>query len=118
MLAMKCLGLLVFAMLLAGCAMPSNRTLFDIALKTAKEKGDIPAGAEWLGFGQGDVFPCKNMTRVNVPYAYTAPDGQRKTAYCTVWLKRVALRWEPDRCEPSKPEPPAPAVRIADPSKP
>jgi hypothetical protein len=115
---MNRLLLLALASLLAGCAMPSNHALFDIAQKTARERGAVPAGAEWLGFKKGEVFPCKNMTRVNVPYTYTADDGQRKTAYCTVWLKRVALRWEPDRCEPSKPQPPAPGVRVADPSKP
>jgi len=115
---MKRIVLLAATLLIAGCAMPTNRTLFEIAQKAAQAKGDVPANAEWLDFKQGEIFPCKNMTRVNVPYACAAEDGGRKTAYCTVWLKRVALRWEFDRCEPAKPEPPAPAIRIADPAKP
>ncbi len=82
--------------------MPSDPALYQTALEGAKTGADVPAGAEWLGPEEGCVMPLKNMTRVNVRYAFTEQDGTRRQTYCTVWLKRVALTWVVDRCVPPK----------------
>jgi hypothetical protein len=83
--------------------MPSDKALYDVALEGAKVGADVPADVEWLGIGDDSVMPLKNMARVNVRYASKAQDGTRKEAYCSVWLKRVALTWVVDRCVPPKP---------------
>lgn len=107
----KAIVLLIGLALAAGCAMPSDKALYDIALDGAKAGADVPAGAEWLGPDNASVMPLKNMTRVNVRYACKGADGTRQETYCTVWLKRVALTWVVDRCVPPKktaaPEPQA-----------
>lgn len=99
----KALLLVLGLVLVAGCAMPSDKALYEIAMEGAKIGADVPADAEWLGFENDSVMPLKNMARVNVRYACKGQDGTRRQTYCTVWLKRVALTWVVDRCVPPKP---------------
>lgn len=98
----KALFLSIGLLLSVGCAMPSDKALFETALAGAKAGAYVPPDAEWLGFEDASVMPLKNMTRVNVPYRFKGQDGERHQTYCTVWLKRVALTWVVDRCEPPK----------------
>jgi hypothetical protein len=99
----KALLLVLGLFLAAGCAMPSDKGLYAIALEGAKNGADVPADVEWLSVGDDSVMPLKNMARVNVRYAFKGRDGTRQQTYCTVWLKRVALTWVVDRCVPPKP---------------
>jgi len=107
----KAILLALGLVLSAGCAMPTDRALYEIALAGALSGADVPPDAEWLGFEAGAVMPLKNMTRVNVAYSCKGPEGARKQTYCTVWLKRVALTWVVDRCVP--PKNPAPQATTA-----
>lgn len=96
------LPLIALMLALAGCAMPSDKELFETALSGAMAGCDVPADARWLGYEKATVMPLKNMTRANVAYTTKGPNGEPVEAYCTVWLKRVALTWVIDRCEPAK----------------
>jgi hypothetical protein len=108
----KALMLVACLFFVAGCAMPSDKALYEIAMDGAKVGADVPANAEWLGYESASVMPLKNMARVNVRYAFKGKEGTQQRTYCTVWLKRVALTWVVDRCVPPKraAAPPVPAA--------
>jgi hypothetical protein len=100
--AVKALVLIVGLLFVAGCAMPSDKDLYRIALDGAKVGAAVPVDAQWLDSDDSSVMPLKNMARVNVRYAFKGQDGKQQQTYCTVWLKRLALTWVVDRCDPPK----------------
>ncbi len=84
-----------------GCAMPSNKALYDIAAGAAKSDSLFPKTGKIEPYTERTVFPCKNAACVRVAYSFTDEAGVSQRATYTVWLKRVALTWVPDRCHPT-----------------
>ncbi len=87
--------------LAAGCAMPSNKALYDIAAGAVKADSRFPASGKIEPYAADTVFPCKSAGVVRVAYSFTDETGATKKATYTVWLKRVALTWVAERCHPT-----------------
>lgn len=84
-----------------GCAMPSDRALYDIAASAVKADTRFPASGKIAPYANETVFPCKSAGVVRVAYSFTDETGVSRKATYTVWLKRVALTWVAERCNPT-----------------
>ena len=96
------------ALLLAvgGCAPMSEGHLYGIAEQAVKTDSQFPLNASVGSIKDAEFFVGKNATCVTVPYSFTDESGQAKNHTYTVWLKRICVRWELDRCEPTPAVPP------------
>jgi hypothetical protein len=57
-------------------------------------------GSKVLPGRDASVYVAKNAACVHVPYETVSNTGGTVRGTYTVWLKRIALRWEVDRCTP------------------
>jgi hypothetical protein len=97
---------LLAAMCLAvGCEgphLPSDRTVFDIAVQAAGTQALLPPGATVLPMEESVFSIGKNAGRIDL--AYETADG-RKAGY-SICLKRVARTWTFERAYPTPTYPP------------
>jgi hypothetical protein len=98
--ALLCLLLLAIG-LGGGCAPSSPRDLYEPASRAVMTDKDFPPNAVLLPRSQARFFVAKNLACVYVPYEFADAAGQKVRDTYTVWLKRIAIRWEVDRCRPT-----------------
>ena len=85
----------------------SEGHLYSIAEQAVKADSQFPLNASVGSIEDAEFFVGKNAACVTVPYTYTDESGQKKDHSHRVWLKRICVRWELDRCGPT-PAHPAP----------
>lgn len=100
-LAARSIVVLVAAVLLSGCAWPSERAGYRIAIDAVKASPELPKSAVLPPMSKCQVNIGKSAGSVIVPYEFTDASGARQTASYTVWLKRIARTWVLDRCFPT-----------------
>lgn len=87
-----------------GCKPLAERAVYAVAREALPECADLPERAEVGSRKEADVYVCKNAARVDIPYSYENESGSLIQGRRTIWVKRVARRWEFDRCvEPVQP---------------
>ena len=88
------LVVLAVAAACCGCTAQSKQHMFAIAGKAVKEDPSFPSDGVLHPIQDAEVYVAKNVASVRIPFDVTGVS--RKGVY-TVWLKRVAIRWEVDR---------------------
>jgi hypothetical protein len=99
---MKTLGLILIALALlnAGCT-ESKRGMYKTACKAVRNHSAFPENGKIGPKKNAVIQPAKNAARVEVPYTYVDPEGNAVSDHYVVWMKRIAIRWEVDRCDPA-----------------
>lgn len=93
-------GLMAAVLLVAlccGCAMSTEKTMYDIGVKAMKNDPAFPQGATAVAAPRARCafYVGKSAASVDIPYSAggtVAMDGTY-----VVWLKRIGTRWEFDR---------------------
>ncbi len=94
--ALRIFCVVVIAVAVCGCTMPSDQDLYTKARNAMEESEDFPQQAEVMGISKADIYRGKNAACVEIPYKVNI-DGQVDTSAYRVWLKRVAMTWKVDR---------------------
>jgi hypothetical protein len=84
-----------------GCGLYSESTVYEVAREAVKKDPKLPANAVIAPAKNGDFYIGKSAACVYVPYEFTDPAGAKHSATYTVWLDRICIRWEVNRCFPS-----------------
>lgn len=84
-----------------GCAPSSPRDLYEPASRAVLTDTNLPPNAALLPRSEAKFYVAKNLACVYVPYEFADSAGQKVRSSYTVWLKRIAIRWEVDRCRPT-----------------
>ncbi len=83
----------------SGCGLYSERRLYHVARLGLLRLPDFPPDATVAPLEEAEFFIGKSAGCVRLHYSYTGPDGKRKEQPCVVWLDRICIRWEVNRCE-------------------
>jgi hypothetical protein len=75
--------------------------MYRTARKAAMENPDFPEDAEIDPMSEAQIAVGKNAARVDLSYRVPSAAGETTAKTYTVWIKRVARRWE------AQPSPPA-----------
>lgn len=97
----------------AGCSLYSESALFEVARAAVQKDSNLPANATIGDIDGAEFFIGKNAACVYVPYDFVDSQGTKRSDTYTVWLRRVCIRWEVDRCFPT---PSYPAAAPTNPS--
>lgn len=104
---MRTAVLILLALAAAGCGRPdalSDADARDLAIEAVQSHTNLPDTVTWLPVvGSNDVYFAKNAARVDVSCDVPRPDGAATRLTYSVWMKRVANRWEPGRVYQSTP---------------
>ena len=80
----------------SGCSLTDKRDIRRVAYAAVKADPNLPAGAKLYPMNKCTVYDAKNAATVEVPFEVAGPGGQTATRSYTVWVKRIAIRWEFD----------------------
>jgi len=76
-----------------GCRFPSDRAMYRIARKAARENPNFPENAVIDSMSEARIGVGKNAARVDLSYRGPSAAGETTAGTYTVWIKRVARRW-------------------------
>jgi hypothetical protein len=94
------LFLLVLVLLGTGCT-ESERGMYKTACAAVRNHSAFPEDGKTGPRRKAVIQPVKNAARVEVPYTYVDSEGKTVSDHYVVWMKRIAIRWEVDRCDPA-----------------
>lgn len=94
------MGMVMAALLAAGCRLPSERAVYGVAVEAVKALPDAGSRLEPEGIRQADISVNKNAACVELPVTVTDANGVTSTRVYVVWCKRIARRWDLDRIAP------------------
>ena len=75
--------------------------MYRKAAAVVKSDPGLPEGAVLRPRKEAEFFVAKNAASIHVPFEFTNEQGEKETDTYTVWLKRIARRWEIDRYQRS-----------------
>lgn len=94
-------GLLLVAVV--GCGpnwMPSQRTIYRSASAALLASPEVPDDARLAPLEHCRLYIGKNAARIDIPAEFQDAGGTSASRTYTVWMKRVARTWVPDRVLP------------------
>lgn len=91
----------------AGCGLFSERTVYEVARAAVQKDPELPLNATIGPASGADFYIGQSAACVLVPIEFTDASGARKTGTYTVWLDRICIRWEVNRCFRTPEYPPA-----------
>ena len=95
----RILAVLSLVAVCGACAPMSDAHLFNVAVQAVKAHPKFPPQATIGAVKDAEFYVGKNAACVYVPYEVADPGGARRLDTFTVWLKRICVRWEIDRCD-------------------
>jgi hypothetical protein len=91
-----------------GCSLYSKGAIYDIARAAVRKDPNFPPNAKIGSAKEGDFYIGKSAACVYVPYRFTDSAGAAQSGTYTVWLDRICIRWELNRCFPTPTYPETP----------
>lgn len=84
----------------AGC-LSTDRTIYDVACKAVKADAKFPTNGVISPMDKCGFYVARNAACVEVYYEFVNASGATESDSYIVWVKRIARRWELDRCFPT-----------------
>jgi len=81
--------------------------MYAVASRAVKADAGFPSGAVLAPLKDAEIHVAKNAASVHLPFDVAGDGGVKQTGSYTVWLKRIAIRWEVDRLSSRPPASPA-----------
>ena len=91
---------LIVLVCVSGCIWPSEQSCYDVAYRTTMTDTNLPKNAVLYPIDRCKVYVCKNAAFVEILYDHSE-SGRTETDSYSVWLKRIARRWELDYYYPT-----------------
>jgi len=91
----------VFAALVSGCTLPSERAVYAVAKEAVLARPEVPDDAKIPRMKDVEIYVCKNAALVELACEFVDSRGLRMKRRYAVWSRRVARTWTLDRCNPT-----------------
>ncbi|MDI6774809.1 MAG: hypothetical protein QME60_05365 [Verrucomicrobiota bacterium] len=82
----------------AGCGLYSKGTVYEAAKAAVLKNPDFPLNATIGPAADADFYIGKSTACVRVPVQFADFTGARQADTYIVWLDRICIRWEVNRC--------------------